>query len=84
MRSPNADKKRTIPLLRQFGLTITSRQLLQSGSIGSISYNVDNVKMSGMPFSSVVDLNDESRFSLKAPIEETRDLVAASAPTEYC
>ena len=61
-----ADKKRTIPLLRQFGLTITSRQLLRSGSIGSISYNGNLVNMEGMPFSSVVDFaEEEAEFSLK-------------------
>lgn len=52
-----ADKKRTVPLLRQFGLTITSRQLLRNGSMGSITYDGDRVKMSGVPFSSAVDLN---------------------------
>lgn len=61
-----ADKKRTIPLLRQFGLTITSRQLLRSGSIGSISYNGNLVNMEGVPFSSVVDFaEEEANFSLK-------------------
>lgn len=40
-----ADKKRTIPLLRRFGLAITSRQLLQNGSMGSITYDGDRVKM---------------------------------------
>ncbi len=61
-----ADKKRTIPLLRQFGLTITSRQLLRSGSIGSISYNGNLVNMEGVPFSSVVDFaEEEAEFSLK-------------------
>lgn len=40
-----ADKKRTIPLLRRFGLAITSRQLLQNGSMGTITYDGDRVKM---------------------------------------
>ncbi len=60
-----ADKKRTVPLLRQFGLTIASRQLLRNGSMGSITYDGDRVKMSGVPFSSVVDLVDGERYSLK-------------------
>lgn len=61
------DKKRTVPLLRQFGLTIASRQLLRNGSMGSISYDGENVKMSGVPFSFVVKLEGESKkkFSLK-------------------
>lgn len=46
-----ADKKRTVPLLRQFGLTITSRELLRNGSIGSISYEGGTVKLDGVPFS---------------------------------
>ncbi len=60
-----ADKKRTVPLLRHFGLTITSRQLLRNGSMGSITYDGDRVKMSGVPFSSLVDLVDGERYSLK-------------------
>lgn len=61
------DKKRTVPLLRQFGLTIASRQLLRNGSMGSISYVGNNVKLKGVPFSSVVKLEGESekKFSLK-------------------
>ena len=61
-----ADKKRTIPLLRQFGLTITSRQLLRSGSTGSVSYSGDLVKLTGVPFSEVT-----GKFSLD---EEARDV----------
>lgn len=49
-----ADKKRTIPLLRQTGLTITSQQLLQNGYIGSITYRGKEVNLSGEPFSAVV------------------------------
>lgn len=48
-----ADKKRTVPLLRQFGLTITSRELLRNGSIGSISYENGVVKLDGVPFSDI-------------------------------
>lgn len=75
------DKKRTVPLLRQFGLTIASRQLLQNGSIGSISYAGDNVKISGVPFSSVVDLEDSGRYSLKGA-EESRELSRLKKETE--
>ena len=49
-----ADKKRTVPLLRLAGLTITSQQLLRNGSIGSISYNGNNVNIEGVPFAEIV------------------------------
>lgn len=49
-----ADKKRTVPLLRLAGLTITSQQLLRNGSVGSITYKGQNVKIDGVPFSEVV------------------------------
>ena len=52
-----ADKKRTVPLLRQFGLTITSRELLRNGSIGSISYENGVVKLDGVPLSEVTGEN---------------------------
>lgn len=49
-----ADEKRTIPLLRQTGLTIASQPLLRNGSIGSISYEGKNVNLKGVPFGEVV------------------------------
>lgn len=49
-----ADQKRTIPLLRQTGLTIASQPLLRNGSIGSISYEGKNVNMKGVPFGEVI------------------------------
>lgn len=49
-----ADQKRTIPLLRQTGLTIASQRLLRNGSIGSISYEGKNVNLKGVPFGEVV------------------------------
>ena len=51
----HADEKRVIPLLRLAGLTMTSQQLLQNGSIGSISYNGANVNISGVPFSTMAE-----------------------------
>ena len=53
------DKKRTVPLLRLAGLTITSQQLLQNGSVGSITYKGQNVKIDGVPFSEVVSGDGE-------------------------
>ena len=67
-----ADKKRTVPLLRQFGLTITSRELLRNGSIGSISYENGVVKLDGVPLSEVTGENVK-RYSLKTD-SEGRDL----------
>lgn len=55
-----ADKKRTVPLLRRFGLTVTSRGLLRDGSIGSISYRGNGVNISGEKFSSVVQIADQT------------------------
>ena len=49
-----ADQKRTIPLLRQTGLTIASQPLLRNGPIGSISYEGKNVNLKGVPFGEVV------------------------------
>lgn len=63
-----ADKKRTVPLLRQFGLTITSRELLRNGSIGSISYENGVVKLDGVPLSEVTGGNVK-RYSLKTDSE---------------
>ena len=63
-----ADKKRTVPLLRQFGLTITSRELLRNGSIGSISYENGVVKLDGVPLSEVTGENVK-RYSLKEDSE---------------
>lgn len=54
-----ADKKRTVPLLRRFGLTVTSRELLRDGSIGSISYRGNSVNISGEKFSSIVEMADQ-------------------------
>lgn len=46
-----ADEKRAAPLLRLTGLTIASQQLLQNGSVGSISYTGRDVNIEGTPFS---------------------------------
>ena len=62
-----ADEKRTIPLLRHFGLTIASRELLRKGSMGSISYGGKNVNISGMPLSSVVELNRDNPDQTSVP-----------------
>lgn len=63
-----ADKKRTVPLLRLAGLTITSQQLLQNGSIGSISYNGNNVNIKGVPFEEIVATKTEPAGSLSPEI----------------
>lgn len=70
-----ADKKRTVPLLRQFGLTITSRELLRNGSIGSISYENGVVKLDGVPFSEVTGENVGGDYSLKGT-ENAQEIAA--------
>lgn len=77
-----ADKKRTVPLLRLAGLTLTSQQLLRNGSMGSISYTGTNVNIQGVPFTEVVDSGMQAKFSLKKPLEETKDLLALHNLTE--
>lgn len=54
-----ADKKRTIPLLRTMGLQLRPNELKQNGSIGSISYNKQNVNLKGVPFSEVVQTEQQ-------------------------
>ncbi len=65
----HADKKRTIPLLRSLGLQYRPSDLLQSGSIGNISYSGTNVNISGIPFSSVM----HTKFSMKDDIRNASD-----------
>lgn len=62
-----ADKKRAAPLLRLTGLTIASQQLLQNGSVGSISYAGQNVNIEGTPFS---DMTRREQLSAGRGLEE--------------
>lgn len=55
----HADEKRTAPLLRSIGLTIASRSLLRSGSMGSIAYRNGTVNLQGVPFDQVVDTTQQ-------------------------
>ncbi len=59
-----ADKKRTTRLLSDIGFQMPI-SCNRSGYIGSIAYVRDNVKITGVPFSSVVDLSNSERYSLK-------------------
>ena len=59
-----ADKNRTVPLLRRIGLTIASRELLRSGSIGSITYSGTGVNIYGVPFSDIVATDS---YSMQEP-----------------
>ena len=76
-----ADKKRTVPLLRQFGLTITSRELLRNGSIGSISYENGVVKLDGVPLSEVTGENVNGDYSLKGT-ENAQEIAALKRENE--
>ena len=54
----HADKNRTIPLLRTIGFQMPI-ELQRSGSMGSISYNRQNVNIQGVPFDQVVDTTQQ-------------------------
>ena len=73
-----ADKKRTATLLRLFGLTIASRELLRNDYIGSISYKGRGVNLRGEKFSDIVKLDDSRRLTAKLS-PETRDANAEAA-----
>ena len=75
-----ADKKRTVPLLRQFGLTITSRELLRNGSIGSISYENGVVKLDGVPLSEVTGENTDARYEI--PVD-SKDIESRAAEVAF-
>lgn len=62
-----ADEKRAAPLLRLTGLTIASQQLLQNGSVGSISYTGQDVNIEGTPFS---DMTRREQLSAGRGLEE--------------
>lgn len=75
-----ADKKRTAKLLRTIGFQMPI-ELQESGYISSISYNKQNVNTSGKNFSEVFSIGGnnskiQEKFSLKLPVEETKDLIA--------
>ena len=61
-----ADKNRTIPLLRGMGFQMPM-SLLQNGSVGSISYGGKNVNISGVPFSSVVEIDRDNPNQTASP-----------------
>ena len=67
------DAKRTIPLLRSAGLTIASRQLLQDGSMGSITYDGTEVNIEGVPFDEIVRTEDTPRYSIDEETPAERD-----------
>lgn len=76
----HADEKRTIPLLRSTGLTIASRGLLRSGSMGSISYSGTDVNIEGVPFSDVVE--EDLRLTLPGIEEEDSSTAALRASAQ--
>ena len=68
------DKKRTLPLLRTMGLQYRPTELQQTGSIGSITYDKQNVNISGKRFSEVIHASgshwDTETSSLKVTDED--------------
>ena len=81
-----ADEKRTAPLLRSIGLTIASRPLLRSGSMGSIAYRNGTVNLEGVPFEQVVDTTrqqeDGRRYSFGGRNANAADLDALNRAQE--
>ena len=77
-----ADQKRTIPLLRQTGLTIASQPLLRNGSIGSISYEGKNVNLKGVPFGEVVQAERQGGNNGKNVSAERRERNAGARAGE--
>ena len=75
------DKKRAAPVLRRMGI-YTPIGLLRSGYIGSIALNEARVNIQGVPFAEVVDSGMQAKFSLKKPLEETKNLLALHNLTE--
>ena len=80
-----ADKKRTTRLLSAIGFQMPMA-CNRSGYIGSIAYARDNVKLKGVPFSSVVKpgANSQKKFSLKEDWwkQAQLDVIQKSNPVE--
>ena len=67
-----ADKKRTIPLLQTMGLQSRPIELQRYGSMGSISYNRQNVNIQGVPFDQVVRTTGQAQYSISEEQDERR------------
>ena len=84
------NKKTATRLVGQIGLFDPKKglpiELQQSGYTGSISYSERSVNIQGKPFSDVFSEqtaeNEKVKFSVKQPIEETKDLIAIHNTTE--
>ncbi len=71
------------PWNQRTNLSDTGRRETVSGH-DSLYAGASEGNRGGTPGTGAENRRVNSKFSLKAPVEETRDLVAASAPTEYC
>lgn len=83
----HVDEKRAPALLRRFGLTIASRGLLRSGSVGNITYSGGTVNMTGVPFYDVVDIgqtnfNKKEELSTAAAGESTASAIQESSSAD--
>ena len=87
----HVDKKRTIPLLRGMGFQMPM-SLLQSGSIGSISYNGKSVNISGEKFQNVIREQGmergsasvaEKRLPVKDRLSEASEGAATPQENDY-
>ena len=70
------------PWNQRTNLSDTGRRETVSGH-DSLYAGASEGNRGGTPGTGAENRRVNSKFSLKAPVEETRDLVAASAPTEY-
>lgn len=86
-----ADEKRTIPLLKTMGLQSRPIELQRYGSMGSISYNGQNVNLQGIPFQNVVrtaeqeETGNSMRYSIaddKEPIQTGITLPTADSESQ--
>ena len=74
-----ADKNRTIPLLRTIGFQVPI-ELQRSGSMGSISYNRQNVNIQGVPFDQIVETQESGRqYSINEAVEGKTDTAEGKA-----
>ena len=84
------NKKAATKLVGQIGFFDPKKglpiELQQSGYIGNISYSERSVNIQGKPFSDVFSeqavKNEKVKFSVKQPVEETKDLIAIHNTTE--
>ena len=74
-------RKKATRLLSSMGFT-RPMSPKHSGYVGNIYRNSRDVKIEGVPFSDVFEETKTGPFALRAPVEETKDLIAVHNATE--